>query len=48
MLGMELPEVNEIFKNFSPMNLIYNRVDNSIKTDVSALENISISIFSDL
>ena len=45
---MELPEIAEIFKNFSPTNLIYNRIDGSIKIDISALENISLAIFSDL
>jgi len=47
MLGMELPEITEIFKNFSPTQLIYNRVDASIRIDISDLENISLSIFSD-
>lgn len=52
--GDELNEIAEnlkiiegFFDGFNPVNMLINRTDQTIKMDVSALENISIAIFSD-
>jgi hypothetical protein len=42
-----LDPLEPIFEGFNPRNMLINRVDNSIKTDLSPLENIAIFIFSD-
>ena len=46
-LGIELEELEEFFKGFSPIEMIINRVKNEIKMDISALENVSLAILSD-
>jgi len=46
-LGLPLEELWELFEGFSPINMLINRVDQSIRLDLSALENISIAILSD-
>ena len=46
-MAIELEELKEIFAGFSPINMLINRVSNSIKYDVSALENITLAILSD-
>ena len=46
-IGLTLKELETIFKGFEPENMIINRVNNSINLDLSALENLSLSIFSD-
>lgn len=45
MLTME--EFWELFDGFSPQEMMINRTDETIRLDVSALENISIAILSD-
>lgn len=46
-IALNLPETEEFFTGFHPQNMIINRVNNSIKLDLSALENLSLAIFSD-
>ena len=46
-LGLSLEELEEFFKGFSPVNMLINRTDQTIKLDISPLENISLAIFSD-
>ena len=46
-LGLELPELWDMFGNFSPSRMLINRSTNGIKYDISALENVSIAILSD-
>ena len=46
-LALEMEEFWEMFNGFNPRNMLINRVNESIRYDVSALENISISILSD-
>ena len=46
-IGLNLKELEVFFKGFDPQNMIINRVNNSIKLDLSALENLSLAIFSD-
>lgn len=46
-LAINLPEVGEIFRGFSPTNMIIDRTNSKLRLDVSALENLSISILSD-
>ena len=46
-IALTLPEVEVMFAGFNPRNMLINRTDESIKIDVSALENISLAIFSD-
>jgi hypothetical protein len=47
-LAGELDELEFMFEGFNPKNMIINRVNNEIKIDVSALENISIALLSDM
>jgi len=35
------------FAGFSPTNMLLNRTDETIKYDISALENITLAILSD-
>lgn len=46
-IGLNIKELETFFKGFDPQNMIINRVNNSIKLDLSALENLSLAIFSD-
>ena len=46
-LAISLPEVGDIFKGFSPINMIINRTNSRLRLDISALENLSIAILSD-
>lgn len=46
-LALELPELNEIFADFSPQNMLINRVNNQIRYNCSALENVTLAILSD-
>ncbi len=46
-LALTMEEFWELFDGFSPENMLINRTDETIKYDVSALENITIAIFSD-
>lgn len=46
-LALEMEEFWELFDGFSPQNMLINRTNESIKYDVSALENITIAILSD-
>lgn len=43
-----MEEFWELFDGFSPVNMLINRTDESIRLDVSALENITLSILSDM
>ena len=42
-----MEEFWELFDQFSPTSMLIGRTDETIRLDVSALENISIAIFSD-
>jgi len=44
---MPLDEISEWFAGFSPVNMMINRVDETIRYDCSALENITLAILSD-
>ena len=46
-LALPMPEVYTWFAGFSPTNMLLNRVDETIRYDVSALENITLAILSD-
>ena len=46
-LSLTMEEFWELFDGFSPQNMLINRTDETIKYDVSALENITIAILSD-
>lgn len=46
-LGLPKEEIWEMFAGFSPTNMLINRTDQTIAYDASALENITIAIFSD-
>lgn len=46
-LGIEMEELSTFFDGFSPKNMLINRTDETIKYDVSALENITLAILSD-
>lgn len=46
-LGLSLEELETFFKGFSPVNMLINRTDQTIKLDISPLENVSLAIFSD-
>lgn len=46
-LALTMEEFWELFEGFSPENMLINRTDETIKYDVSALENITLSILSD-
>ena len=47
-LALTMEEFWDLFDKLSPVQLMINRIDNSIKYDLSALENISLSILSDM
>lgn len=46
-LALTMEEFWELFDGFSPKNMLINRTDETIRYDVSALENITIAILSD-
>ena len=46
-LALTMEEFWELFEGFSPVNMLIDRTNSSIKYDISALENITISILSD-
>jgi hypothetical protein len=46
-IALNLEELESFFKGFSPVNMLINRTDQTIKLDISALENVSLAIFSD-
>ena len=46
-LGLSMEELETFFKGFSPVNMLINRTDQTIKLDISALENVTLAIFSD-
>ena len=46
-LSLPMSELNEMFRDFSPVNMLINRSNGNIKMDISALENISLAILSD-
>ena len=45
--AIPLPELALWYRGFSPVNMLINRTDESIKMDISALENITLAILSD-
>ena len=47
-LALTMEEFWELFDGFSPINMLINRTDETIKYDVSALENITLAILSDM
>lgn len=47
-LALTMEEFWELFDGFSPVNMLINRTDESIRLDVSALENITLAILSDM
>ena len=47
-MGITLEEFWELFDGFSPKNMLINRTDETIKYDVSALENITLANLSDM
>lgn len=46
-LGLTMEEFWELFDGFSPVNMLINRTDGSIRLNCSALENITLAILSD-
>lgn len=46
-LALTMEEFWELFDGFSPTQMMMDRVTNSIRYDVSALENITLAILSD-
>ena len=42
-----MEEFWEMFEGFSPVNMLIDRTNSSIKYDISGLENITLSILSD-
>ena len=46
-LALTMEEFWELFEGFSPVNMLINRTDETIKYDVSPLENITLAILSD-
>lgn len=46
-LALTMEEFWALFDGFSPINMVINRVDETIRYDISALENITLSILSD-
>lgn len=47
-LALIMENFLEFFKGFSPINMLINRTDETIRYDVSSLENITLAIFSDM
>lgn len=47
-LAIPLKELWVIFAGFSPTNMLINRTNEKIRYDVSALENITLAILSDM
>jgi len=46
-LALTMEEFWEIFEGFSPVNMLIDRTNSSIRYDVSGLENITLAILSD-
>ena len=46
-LAGHLDEIEFMFEGFSPINMLINRTDETLKIDISPLENISIALLSD-
>jgi len=46
-LSMPLKEISVWFAGFSPINMLLDRTSERIRYDVSALENVTLSILSD-
>lgn len=46
-LALPLDEIAEMMSGFSPVNMLINRSTGSIRLDLSALENVSLAMFSD-
>lgn len=46
-IALTMEEFWELFDGFSPTNMLINRTDETIKYDISALENITLAILSD-
>lgn len=46
-MGVEMEELATFFEGFSPTNMLLDRTDETIKSNLSALENITIAILSD-
>lgn len=46
-LALTMEELWDLLGGFSPQNMLINRTDETIKFDVSALENITLAILSD-
>ena len=47
-LALTMEEFWELFDGFSPVNMLINRTDETIKIDISALENITLAMLSDM
>ena len=47
-LCLTMEEFWELFDGFSPVNMLINRTDSTIRYDISALENITIAMISDM
>jgi hypothetical protein len=46
-IALPLKELAQLMKGFDPTEMTINRVDGSIRLDISALENCTLAIFSD-
>ena len=46
-IAINLKPLEKFFKGFNPVNMLANRTDETIKLDISPLENCSLAIFSD-
>lgn len=46
-MALTMEEFWKLFEGFSPINMLINRTDNSLRYDLSALENITLAILSD-
>ena len=46
-LALTMEEFWELFDGFSPVNMLIGRTDETIRLDLSALENLTLAIFSD-
>ena len=46
-LAIPKDEISLWFAGFSPVNMLINRTDSTIRMYISALENVTIAIFSD-
>ena len=46
-MALPLEELVSFYEGFSPTNMLISRTDENIRFEPSALENLSIAIFSD-